>query len=194
MIKYLFIILLGLFSLGLAQELPEKGDGLTQVDRAIYFEVLQWPAYFEEIFKRTHVQNPLDDGYIEVFPLGEDKLIQVQSYSGSYQPGMFFIYYAPRHRDIIYLALPQLNQTERGFQVSAALEVAGLSDFDAETGELRIFSRSRGMGGCGHLAIYRFSYGAAWLKAWRAQSCEVADAQGEEMILSPDEWPLIWQE
>ncbi|MEZ4606682.1 MAG: hypothetical protein R2865_07770 [Deinococcales bacterium] len=115
--------------------------------------MLQWPAYFEEIFKRTHVQNPLDDGYIEVFPWVKINLSKCKAIADPISPACF-LFIMPLVTEISSIwPLPQLNQTERGFQVSAALEVAGLSDFDAETGELRIFSRSGGMGGCGHLAL-----------------------------------------
>lgn len=67
-------------------------------------------------------------------------------------------------------------------------EASGKADptFNAKTKELEIFSKSRGVGGCGHLASYKFINGKPVVKEARAQSCEY-----NPVVLEPKRWPKV---
>lgn len=187
-----FVFILCLLMLVQAQDIPKPEDNLTLADRAAWFEVLKWPVAFEEAYQELAKRFGADAGLM-FFDLGDELyLVQIKTYQGAYQEGFIYMTYHSRFDDAYLISLPNISKREDGNYLTSFIEIAGYTDFDPDSKVLSIYSKSRGMGGCGSFEHYRFERFQAILLSSRSQRCEEADAQGEDMILNPDEWPLVW--
>ena len=193
--KYLIVLLVCCFSQVLAQRAaPEITSNPSYAERKDWQAFLDWPQKFEDSFVQTHpALADSDPGYMTTYSLEPDwYLLEIQTYAGAYQPAYIYIIYNENWQEGFLLSFPQVNLVEGVIWLSSSLEIASLSNFNPDTKTLTLYSRSRGAGGCGDLSTYRFEYEFAYLVETRAQSCEEADAQGEDMLLDPSHWPVIW--
>lgn len=86
----------------------------------------------------------------------------------------------------------ELTETPGVLLSSQETELNGLVDFLPESQELRLYSRSRGVGGCGHWLRWSLKTRHPQLLEVLAMDCDAADQAGENMELSPVRWPRIW--
>lgn len=195
--KNLTLLLLILLGFAFAQtDSPEIKPELNYAERQVWQIFLDWPQKYEDVFLQTHPDMQEDElAGVSFYPLEPDwYLLEIQTYLGAYQPGYIYMIYNKSWQEGFLLGFPQVSLQEGKVRFSSSLEMSALPSFDPETKRLTLYSRSRGAGGCGDLSIYRFEYEFAYLVETRAQSCEEADAQGEDMILDPSDWPIIWSE
>ncbi len=173
---------------------PSITSEMTYTDRQAWHTFLKWPQSYEDTFLETHSNLAADDpAYMNFYPLESDwYLLEIQTYLGAYQPGYIYMAYNEKWQEGFLLSFPHVSSQNASYSLSSNIEVAGLPTFNAETKELKLFSRARGVGGCGDLSRYRFESSFAYLVEMHSQSCEEADKQGEEMILAPQDWPVIW--
>ena len=171
---------------------PPRTD-ITQADRAAWFAILQWPAELEAFYQETRFAED-DDGFMALYPVdATTSLVEVVIAPGAYQFSYLYLLYDEASGKATLLEFPwySLDGDDEVFG-RVETELVGLPTFDEETAELEIFSRWRGVGGCGTLQRYRVTAdGAAHIET-RAQTCQVADEAGDEMILEPWRWPVIW--
>lgn len=163
-----------------------------QEQRAAWRAKLQWEQSYEDSYLETH-RDP--QGGISIFDLPEGwQLIQVQTYLGLYQPGQVFFLWHPKQKQAQLLRFPHKEQGQSpGFLLtSEEVELNGLVDFLPKTQELRLYARSRGIGGCGHWLRWRLQKRQPELLEVRAMDCDAADQAGENMELNPTLWPRIW--
>lgn len=204
--KLLLFSILFIVSIGYAETeyIPEIKTDLSYADRQEWQHFLDWPQKYETAFLRTHSSIEDDSPAFMRFYALEDAwhLLEINTFSGAYQPGYIYMLYNENWQEGFMVSFPtayvvtdNVDDNERNassYRISSQIEVAALPTFDERKGELELFFRSRGAGGCGTLNRYRFEYESAYLISIRSQSCEEADAQGEDMILSPHDWPLVW--
>jgi hypothetical protein len=152
-------------------------------DRAGWRALLGWGDDCEER-RRTTAAAEMGAG-IEVDTLGEGRyLVQVLCYPGAYQPGKLVFVQGPG-RASAPLRLP--GHDDGGSPEDSIPYVNGLTEFDRDTRELEVFSKSRGMGDCGKLVRFAFPGGVPTVKWQRGQECGAA----EPPIMEPHRWPLI---
>lgn len=160
-------------------------------ERQQWQERLHWPAELETRFQ--HTRGSAWSSGLRIFELSPGwQLIEVQAYLGAYQPGQIYYLYDTQAHEGHLLQLPLVSLLQGQYHVYTQEELAGLAEFDSQTHRLSLYARYRGPGGCGYLATWSFSDEGVRLESLREQSCAAADAQGEQMILEPQRFPLIW--
>ena len=189
----LLSLLLLILILSSSGTLAQSTKHLTQADREVWFDILKWPAEYENYYQTSGLADDPDNAYLTFYPLDDYFLVEVTTSLGAYQPSFIYMLYNPETRTSELIELPDyiLDEDDK-LQFQSRVELAGLASFKEESNELRIFSKWRGVGGCGSLNTYRFQALKPVLLNIRAQTCEAADAAGENMILDPASWPLIY--
>jgi len=195
--KLLLLSVLLILSFGYAETeyIPVIKSDLTYADRQAWHKVLDWPQSYEDAFVQTHYSIEDDSPASMRFYALDDAwhLVEINTFLGAYQPGYIYMLYNQDWQEGFLVSFSSVNELDDGsYSISSQIEVAALPTFFEEEGELELFFRYRGVGGCGVLNRYRFEYESAYLMTIREQTCEAADAQGEDMILSPKDWPLVW--
>jgi len=120
-------------------------------------------------------------------------LVEIQTYLGAYQPGQIYMLYDKQKREAHLLQLPMIALSQKNHpNIFTREEITGYANFDKQSKTLSIYSKYRGVGGCGRYGTWSFSEDGVRLLFMREQDCDVADAQNENMILDPQQFPLIW--
>jgi len=168
---------------------PLKKAKLTKSDRAEWRKILAWPSECEETFQEQYK----DDNYagLEFHRLApKQNLVEILCYRGAYQPGRVFMFLDEAKGRSKLLEFKTYSREKDGrVKTYVESEIAGLTDFDTKTKELKIFSKSRGPGDCGSLVIYKFINGKLLVKEARAQSCE--DDANFDRVHDPRQWPKV---
>jgi len=197
----IFTILVSLSQAQNTNNAPEIkiGESLTYAERQTWRSILNWPQSYEDSFLQRNGSNKSRDpdsyGGIHVYELEDSRyLVEIESSLAAYQGIYIYMIYNQQWEESSLLSFPYvMNDIDfKNHQISSQIEVGGLPIFDDVTKELEIYSRARGIGGCGSLNRYRFKYASAYLVDVRSQSCDEADAQGENMLIAPHDWPVIW--
>lgn len=164
-----------------------KKQNLKKTDRAEWRKLLHWPDDCEEAFQQTFKDE--EQAGMEFYPLGNSQyLINITCYPGAYQPGFVLALYDEVKKKSRLLRLKRYERATNG-RVAAheGAEINGFDKFDPKTKELTIFSKSRGLGDCGSLTIYRVASGSLFIKEARAQACY----DERPAVTDPKHWPLI---
>lgn len=193
----LFILLFGI-SIGVTQspDIPEieTDSALTYAEREVWHSILEWPQSVEDEFLSTRGSiNPDDYGGLKFYDLENERyLVEIQTLTAAYQGAYIYMFYNKKWDEASEIIFPTVHDNTNNDQLTSQIGLTGLPTFDEDTKELEMYNRSRGVGGCGTLERYSFENEDAQLVSVRSQSCEEADTQGQNMLLSPHDWPLIW--
>ena len=176
-----------------AAQAPQKKTNLTRTDREAWYRILTWPAEFEERFQHTRHGNMSDEGGLAFHRLGQGKyLVEINIYSGAYQPGYIFMYYAEAGHassPARLLEFKRYSREEDGSVTSAyETEIAGSPTFNRRTTQLQIYSKSRGIGDCGSLVSYKFMGEWPVVVEARAQPCYQDEAR---RVVDPQRWQKV---
>lgn len=169
----------------------EKPVRNAQEERSSWYTILRWPAAYEKSYEAAGLKS---HSGLSFYHLSEDLiLVEIQTYLGAYQPGQIYMLYHQQKREVHLLQLPMLALSQDGQRrIFTREEISGYADFDKESKSLRIYSKYRGVGGCGRYGTWTFSEDGVQLRSMREQDCDTADSQNENMILDPQQFPLIW--
>lgn len=166
--------------------LLSSGQSYSRMRQQWYLK-LQWPNQYQQSYYDSGLDK-YSDG-LDFYQINPNlTLVQVQTYLGAYQPAFIYMLYEPKTGAAYLLQLPFVG----GNSLFTQTEVAGLSSFNPREKTLEIYSKSRGPGGCGIWGRWKFLEHGVKLVEMRSQSCETADAQGDNMILNPRKWPKVW--
>lgn len=155
------------------------------------WEKYRWPQAYESRYSKTAAYGRSVG--VKVFRLDQDwDVVQVMIYLGAYQPGYIYLRYNRKKKSAHLLNLPYYSQNKQDKAIFSREEIAGLPTFEPSTGELRIYSKYRGAGGCGRYGVWRIDAERVELLQMNEQSCSQADALGEQMPLNPQAFPQIW--
>ena len=146
-----------------------KTTGLTYEDRKAWRAILKWPDSCEASF------DGRDGAWsgLTFWPIGPKQyLVVVQCFLAAYQADNMYAWNdegvePPLSKFLTFT----IYTSEDGKKIvqEQVMELAGLSEFNAEQKELWVTSKSRGLGDCGSFARYGFQNGAAILKEFRAK-------------------------
>lgn len=165
----------------------DKSD-LTREERSAWYQRLKWPADCEESFQSQAEDIP-DAGL--TFHRLKDKqyLVEIQCYLGAYQPGFVFMFYDEARTKTALLKFKRYERETDG-RVSRYLEteLSGFPEFDDKTKELKVWSKSRGIGDCGSIVVYTFRNGQPVVKEARAQACQ---DDPDAPFAEPEAWPRV---
>ena len=153
-----------------AGQAPRKITNLTEADRETWRKVLKWPDEYEERWRRAGG----GDSGLTFHSLGSSKyLVEINIYSGAYQPGYIFMIYDESRRSAgRLLKFKHYERDERGrVSTYSDPEISGFPTFDKRRKTLELFSKSRGPGDCGSVVKYSFVGGLPVPVAARAQPC-----------------------
>lgn len=145
-----------------------KTTSLTYADRQAWRAILQWPDSCETAFdNREGTWSGMT-----FWPIGPKQfLVEVQCFLAAYQPTNMYAWYdgGTEPARAKFLAFTVYTSDGKKIVQEQVMELAGLSDFDAEQKELSFTTKSRGLGDCGSFAKYGIQNGTATLKEFRAK-------------------------
>jgi hypothetical protein len=187
-----FIVPLLLTS-GASAQVPDKKENLTRADREAWYKILRWPEEYEKTWSKTHEYSDVSYGGLAFHPLGRGEyLVEVNTYSGAYQPGYIFMLYDETKKadaPARLLKFKRFGEDSQGRPApSFEEEIAGTPTFDAKTKQLEILSKYRGPGDCGSLIRYKFVDGNSLVVSAREQACD--DSHARPAQIDPRRWPL----
>jgi hypothetical protein len=186
--RALTFLLLALVPLGPAAAQVPDGKDLTLAEREHWRKQLGWPDEFESQFSETRAG---DGGGMRFYSLGAGRhLAEIMIFPGAYQPGYIYMLYDEAKRAAVLLTFRHYERGERErVRTYSEPEIAGLPEFDAKRGTLRMFTKSRGPGDCGSLVTYEFSSGKAVPVEARARACD----DQRPPVVDPEKWPKVEQ-
>jgi len=168
----------------------------TYIDRIQWKAVLQWQDddkdFVEERFREQ------DSSGLEFYELGNEKfLLEISLGFGAYQGSYCYFLLDETEElpswEILDFRKLSVDYTDKGVEVSeyTDADVFGLPWFDEETNVLKVFTKGRGIGDCGHLASYRIEQNCTSLLEWRDQDLPEYKEDDEIEASEPESWPLI---
>ncbi|HEY9839666.1 MAG: DUF1176 domain-containing protein [Candidatus Sericytochromatia bacterium] len=176
-------LLLLLSLLPLNQDLPTA-------QREVWRKRLHWPQNYEASFRTTNPEPEHAGVWLHSLG-GSQYLVQIQTFSGAYQPGQIFYIYDSKNGKSRLLSFDWLSLDEKGKPVREHdQEMIGLASFTPGQGQLELFSKSRGPGDCGYLIRWRFRKSQPILYEERARDCNVFIIE-DNSVLDPTRWPRI---
>ena len=154
--------------------------------RAAWRKIINWPTECEDAFQKTYPDTD-DFGGLEFYRAGKFQyLVQITCYPGAYQPGSVMAwYYAKSQKARLLKFKGRESQDEKGKELPYS-EINGFVTWGSQSQVLEIFSKSRGVGGCGFFGRYGFKSGQPILLTAREQDCEGTASQKS---LNPRRWP-----
>jgi len=186
------LLLMSSFAFSQTETIPEIKADLTYADRQAWYNFLDWPKHYEDVFLLTHGDvNSSSPAEMHFYTLDEVwQLIQIRTYLGAYQPGYIFMLYNTKEQEGILVGFPRVYEEYQtnALQIFSQPEVAALPTFYEDIGELELFFRWRGAGGCGSINRYSFESETVHLISTQTQSCELEDEEMRDM----DDWPYLW--
>ncbi len=165
-----------------------KKVNLTYADRVAWRDVLKWPQDCEDSFKYA------DKSFagLEFFELAANHyLVQVTCYLGAYQGASVFLLLDESHTPSDSKLLTFANYEDSGapgpdrLKKEEETQLTGTPEFDADTKQLRVINKFRGLGDCGFVATYSFSKQEPALVSLQAK----LDCDGKAS--NPKEWKKI---
>ena len=146
--------------------LPKK-QNLTAQERAEWYKVLHWEQQCEEDFREV----PREDNFggVSFWPLAPQKyLVEVNCLQGAYQGSYIYLYYneSAAKPEVKQLEFKTFEQNEQGkVQTTTTRELsqafsegnAEPGHFNPQTQNLTVETKYRGLGDCGHLAVYHIN-------------------------------------
>ncbi|MEE3719958.1 DUF1176 domain-containing protein [Tumidithrix elongata RA019] len=122
-----------------------------------------------------------------IYNLGQDKyLVMVQCFLAAYQGSYALVLYNADTKEIRLLSLDDFKQEDSRILKTTTTQFAGLPKFNASTGILSNYAKSRGVGDCGTFAKYKFENEQFVLQEYRAKfSCD-------GRAIDPAQYPLIY--
>lgn len=143
-------------------QVPAKKTDLTVADREAWQKVLQWPAEFDEQWRRSRTTNDRDQSGLVFHSLGQGNyLVQIEVHESSYQPRYLFMYFSESSKAparILKLKTYEGDDDDVN-KISTKLveEVEGLPRFDEAKKQLVFHTKGRGTGDCGSLVRYNIT-------------------------------------
>jgi len=168
--------------------LPPKTN-ISLEDRKKWHEILKWPkecslAYTEDF------DNSLN--FYEIYP--KKYLAEILCEVYAYQGGWMYMFFDENQNPPAQklLLFDTFDKTTNSITAGSTMLVGVPMGAAAQSKELTMFIKYRGIGDCGEIKTYRFNEdGNPILKEYKAEECSESVAGN---FISTDKWPLIYQE
>ncbi|PSN18233.1 hypothetical protein C7271_13580 [filamentous cyanobacterium CCP5] len=127
-------------------------------------------------------------GESQVYPMDDQALVELLCATTAYQlVYAYVVYHSDGSLEPLSLDVFYPDSTGEFVRASQAV-VAGLADFEPNTGLLTIFSKGRGLADCGSLAEYRWTGRELALELYRYKECDTPDGE----FVEPADYPQIY--